>query len=154
LRAAGAPPSDLEAPMREIATADGKLVLTEPALAAVAAAAALRCPGVVATAGRRLQDELADLLREGQVREGGGTRGVEVELDAERCTIALDLVVAYGARLSEVCRAVMAAVAREVAAAAGFVPERVDVRVIGVRPNGAPPAPGAAEPPAAQGRPR
>lgn len=122
--------------MREIATPDGKLVLTESALAGVAAAAALRCPGVLATAGHRLQDDLADLLRD--PRQGHGAqqppgRGVDVELDSQRCTITLDIVVAFGVHISEVCQAVIGAVTRDVRAAVGFGPDRVDVRVVGVR---------------------
>jgi uncharacterized alkaline shock family protein YloU len=112
--------------MREIETADGKLVLTEAALAGVAAAAALRCPGVVATAGRAAREPLG--------------RGVEVELDAERCAVSLDIVVAYGARLADVCRAVRAAVTEALEAAAGLRPDRVEVRIVGVRAERAQPA--------------
>ena len=72
--------------MREITTPEGKLVLAEAAVAALAASAALLCPGVVGLAGRRLQDELVDLLRE--PRDGGADgRGVEVELDEGQCRI-------------------------------------------------------------------
>ena len=123
--------------MREIATPEGKLVLTESVLAGVAAAAALRCPGVLATAGRRLQDDLADLLRDARQRRGGQKppgRGVEIELDAHRCTVALDIIVAFGVRISEVCRSVIVAVTHDLRAAVGFGPDRVDVRVVGVRP--------------------
>ena len=123
--------------MREIATPEGKLVLTESALAGVAAAAALACPGVLDPAGHRLQDDLALLLRDSRDGRSGplpSGRGVEVELDGQHCTVALDIVVAFGVRISTVCRAVVEAVTRDLRAAVGFAPDRVDVRVVGVRP--------------------
>jgi uncharacterized alkaline shock family protein YloU len=125
--------------MREIATPEGRLVLTESALAAVAAAAALRHPGVVALAGRRLPEGLGwlrDVPDPGRRGAHPGPGGVEVHLDAERCVLALDLVVVYGARLEEVRSGAAAAVAAAVAAAAGFPPDAVEVRVVGVRRGG------------------
>lgn len=132
--------------MRELRTAEGSLVLTEAALAGVASAAAARCAGVVATAPRRLQDELARLLsgpgaEAGPRGEGRAARPAarreaapaEVDLDAEHCRVWLDVVVAYGARITDVCREVAAAVSDDLLAAVGFRPDHVEVRVVGVR---------------------
>jgi uncharacterized alkaline shock family protein YloU len=129
--------------MREIATADGRLVITEPAVAAVAAAAALGCPGVAALGGRRLQDEFTDWLLEPTEHPARsrrpGAAGVDVELDAVRCAIALEVIVAYGARISDVCGSVAGAVSSAVEAGCGFAPQAVDVRAVGVRRVPAPP---------------
>lgn len=132
--------------MRELRTAEGSLVLTEAALAGVASAAAARCGGVVATAPRRLQDELARLLSGpgAEMRSRGEGRAgrpparreaapAEVDLDAEHCRVWLDVVVAYGARITDVCREVAAAVSDDLFAAVGFRPDHVEVRVVGVR---------------------
>lgn len=120
--------------MREISTPEGSLILTEAALAAVAGAAALRCPGVVAIPPSRLQDELARLLLDPHPpRDPREARTAEVQLDADHCRVGLDIVVAFGARISDVCRDVAVAVSADMLQAAGFRPDHVDVRVVGVR---------------------
>jgi len=124
-----------------MATPEGSLILTAAALGAVAGHAALRCPGVAATQARRLKDELRLLLdppAAGDPREAGLA---EIDLDGEQCRVGLDIVVVYGARIPEVCRAVVLAVDEDLRRAAGFSPDHVEVRVVGVR--AAPPAPAA-----------
>lgn len=117
--------------MREIATPEGRLVVTDAAVAAVARAAALRCPGVAGTAARGLQEGLRELL----LREGtdGGEGGVEVQLDDERLAVAIDIVVTFGAHIPSVAAAVVDAVAHDLEQQVGVRPRRVLVRVQGVR---------------------
>jgi len=130
--------------MREIATPEGSLILTEAALAAVAGAAALRCPGVVATPSGRLQAELARLLLDPQpAHDPPEARTAEVQLDADHCRVALHIVVAYGAHIADVCRDVAAAVSADLLLLAGVRPDQVDVRVVGVRSVPAHPVAGA-----------
>lgn len=117
--------------MREIPTAEGSLILTEAALGAVVGAAALRCSGVAAAPPRGLRDELARLWRE----RGAEPAGAEVELDVDHCRVAVDIVVVFGARILEVCRAVARAVDEDLRAAVGFPPDHLEVRVVGVRPG-------------------
>ncbi len=120
--------------LREIVTAEGSLILTEAALAAIAGHAALRCPGVAATVPRRLQEELARWLRDPPAaREPREAGTAEIDLDGEHCRVSVDIVVVFGARIAEVCRAVAHAVAEDIRRTAGFPPDHIDVRVVDVR---------------------
>ena len=129
---------------REMQTPEGRLVLTEAAVAAIAGAAAVGCEGVAATVARGLQDELAGLWREARAPDPRQAleRGVEVHLDAEQLRLRLDIAVVFGSRIQDVCRRVVLAVTRDVQRATGIRPTSVDVRVVGVRrPEGASAAP-------------
>jgi uncharacterized alkaline shock family protein YloU len=125
-------------------TEDGRLLIHEEALACLAGIAALACPGVAGMAARGLQDGLADILG----RDNPG-RGVDVQLDDERCAVGLDLIVCYGARIAEVADDVVRRVRAVVEGTAGIAVERVEVRVQGVRrfpePAAGPGADGAAD---------
>ncbi len=123
---------------REVQTAEGRLVLTDAAVAAVAGAAAAGCDGVAATVARGLQGELAGLL-EARVPDPRQAleRGVEVHLDGEQLRLRVDIAVVFGSHIQDVCRRVVAAVVREVERATGIRPTSVEVRVVGVRrPDG------------------
>ena len=121
--------------VREIVTPDGRLVLTEAALAAIARAAALRCPGVAGTAPSGLPGEIRGLLL-GEADAARGGAGVEVDLDADHLGVVVDIIVLYGAHIPSVATAVVAAVADDLAAQAGIRPRRLQVRVQGVRRSG------------------
>ena len=126
---------------RELQTAEGRLVLTESALAAVAGAAVGACEGVAATVARGLHDELAGLWRDARAPEPRQAleRGVDVYLDAEQLRLRVDIAVVFGWRIQEVCRQVVAAVNRDVQRATGIRPTGVEVRVVGVRMREGPP---------------
>ncbi len=108
------------------------MVLTEAALAAIARAAALRCPGVAGTAPSGLPGEIRGLLL-GEADAARGGAGIEVDLDADHLGVVVDVVVLYGAHIPGVATAVVAAVADDLAAQAGIRPRRLQVRVQGVR---------------------
>lgn len=113
--------------MREIVTPNGKLVFTESVLATLAGAAAMRCDAVLATAPRHL-GELAEMLG-----HSGAARGVDVQLEQENLEITVGLVVRFGAHIPTVAKEVDAAVRAMIQQQTGLVPDRVHVRVQGVR---------------------
>ncbi len=117
--------------MRTLANTDGKLLIHEDAVAAIVGLAALDCAGVADTAGRGLHDGLAEIL--GRNNPG---RGVEVELDDERCLISVDIVVVYGARSADVGAEVARRVRAAGEASAGVPGAGVAVHVQGGRPGG------------------
>ncbi len=121
--------------VHEIATADGRLQIASAVLGVVASSAALRCPGVVALGARNLGEELAGLWPQAGERELP-PHGAEVNLEGERCRVSVDLIIAFGSPIQDVCRAVMRAVGEALRSEAGLGPVHVDVRVVGVRPQG------------------
>lgn len=122
--------------MREVAWPEGRLRIAESALATVAAAAALACPGVVALGPPRLGDELAGLWREHGEGHEGARREPEVVVEPTRCTVTLEVVVAFGAQIEAVCREIVRQVGAALARDAEVERTVVDVRVVGVRPTG------------------
>ena len=123
--------------MREIVTAEGRLVVHESAVAAAARAAALRCPGVAGTLKRGLPEEIRHLLgRETGTALDEGGHGVEIELDQKSLVVDIGITVRFGAHIPTVARQVVAAIETEVAGVFGFHPRRISVHVLGVRRSG------------------
>lgn len=75
----------------------GRVEVLEPAVAAVAASAALNCYGVMGMASRNLRDGVFTLVRRENMH-----RGVEIRRLAEGLVIDLYVVVQYGTRIQEV----------------------------------------------------
>lgn len=123
--------------VRTVVTDDGRLLIHDEAVACVAGMAAMGCPGVAGMAARGLQDGLADILG----RDNPG-RGVDVDLDDERCVVAIDLLVSYGARIAEVAEDVVRRVRSVVEETVGIRVDRVEVRVQGVVGRPEPPVGG------------
>lgn len=116
--------------VQEIVWPEGRLLIADAALATLAAAAVLACPGVEALGPPRLGEELAGLLRD---HRDAARREPEVVLEEGRCTVTVEVVVTFGAHIETVCRAIMRQVAAELARSAGLTRTVVDVRVVGVR---------------------
>lgn len=114
---------------KEIRTPDGTLIITEEAVAAIAAAAALDCPGIAGMATRGIQEGLADMLGHPSL-----ARGVDVTLTAEGARIVLDVLVTYGTRIAQAAEEVAARVRQAVEALTGISVIHLELRVQGVRP--------------------
>lgn len=98
-------------------------------LAVIAARAALTVPGVVQMSQHGLGDNLTHLVR----HESGG-RGVKVTpLEDAHYAIELHVIVAYGARLSEVGKQVAQEVNMALKDAVGLYPDQLVIHVDGVR---------------------
>lgn len=122
--------------MKEIVWPEGRLLIAESALATVAAAAVVACPGVHALGPPHLGEELAGLLRDPREGRDAARREPEIVLEEGRCTVTVEVVVTFGAHIETVCRAIMRQVAAELARSAGATRTVVDVRVVGVRAGG------------------
>ena len=117
--------------MRVVTTADGKMMIHEEAVACVAGLAALDCPGVAGMAAHGLQDGLADIFGRDNPH-----RGVEVELDEGGCSITLEVIVTFGARIADVADELIRRVREAVERSTGCSVARVEVNVQGVRRAG------------------
>ena len=127
--------------MHEFVWPEGKLAITEAALATVVSAAVLRCPGVVALGPPRLGDELVGFLRDSAQAREAAHREPEVTVESGRCLVTVQVVLAFGVHIESVCREIVQAVGAELARSAGIPRSVVDVRVVGVRETAARPLP-------------
>lgn len=114
----------------EIESGIGKVILSEEVIATIAGVAATECYGIVGMSSRKVADGLAELLGRENL-----ARGVEVNLDGDRVTIALNIVIGYGTRIPEVARNVVEKVKYTVESSTGLKVARVRVNVQGVRVN-------------------
>ena len=106
----------------------GKIYISDDAIAAIAASAALDCYGVVDLVSKRLSDNFADLFKKQQL----GT-GVKVITDANRIFIDLFVVLKYGVSISAVAETLKKAVKYRVEEFSGMIVDTVNINVIGVR---------------------
>jgi len=100
--------------------------LANDVIAGIAALAALEVPGV-AELGSRLVEGLGEWL--GQASDH---RGVRVEVNQRRVSLALNLVVQYGTRIPDVAAKVQERVKSQVEYMTGLVVVQVDIHIQGV----------------------
>lgn len=114
--------------MKETMTRYGRIRLAEEVIATVAAAAANEAFGVVGMSSKRMTNGIADLLgRENLVK------GVEISTDGDRVFVIVNIVVAYGACMSEVAKDVQEKVTSSIQSMTGLKVEKVLVNVQGIR---------------------
>ncbi len=106
----------------------GKIYISDDAIAAIAASAALDCYGVVDLVSKRLSDNFADLFKKQQLG-----KGVKVITDANRIFIDLFVVLKYGVSISAVAETLKKAVKYRVEEFSGMIVDTVNINVIGVR---------------------
>jgi len=112
----------------EIRNPQGKIVISNHAIASIASRTVTEAYGVVGMASRHLRDGLAEVLHR-DVRN----KGVDVRVSAGKITIELYVVVEYGTRISEVARNIAGNVKFAVERAVGVPVEQVNVNVQGLR---------------------
>ena len=105
----------------------GKIYISDDAIAAIAASAALDCYGVVDLVSKRLSDNFADLFKKQQLG-----KGVKVITDANRIFIDLFVVLKYGVSISAVAETLKKAVKYRVEEFSGMLVDTVNINVIGV----------------------
>lgn len=106
----------------------GKTVISEEVIAVLAGAAASECYGLAGMASRRLSDGLVELLGRDNMH-----RGIIVHVDGDRVTIEVNVIVAYGTKISEVARNIIEKVRYSVEKDTGIVVDKVNVNVQGVK---------------------
>ena len=105
----------------------GTVRIAPRVVAAVAAATASECYGVVGMAARGLRDGLAELLNREQVARGIDLRGGEAGI-----TLDLYIIVEHGVRISEVAHNLISAVGYAVEHHLGIAVAAVNVNVQGI----------------------
>ncbi len=111
----------------------GKIRISPLAIAAIASQSVLECYGIVGMASKSRIGELTEALHRDHSR-----RGVEVQIEGDRITVNLYVIVEYGTRISEVARAAMSRVKFNLEKILGIPIAEVNVHVQGLRvSNGA-----------------
>jgi uncharacterized alkaline shock family protein YloU len=113
---------------REFTTDSGKITISEEVVATIAGVAATECYGIVGMASRKIKDGIAELLGRESL-----SRGVEVDMDGNRVSVSLYIVVGYGTQISEVARNVVEQVKYKIESSTGLEVQHVNIRVQGVK---------------------
>ena len=104
----------------------GNIHISEEVLAVIAAAAVVEVEGVGGLAAN-LGTDLAELLGKKNL-----SRGIRIQVEDEKVTVDISILVKYGYTIPDVARAVQEAVAGSVEATSGLTVAAVNVNVGGV----------------------
>ncbi len=107
----------------------GSINISPNAIAMVAGIAAMQCFGVVGMASRTIQDGISELL----TGKDNLSKGIEVDIDGDRVTVDLYIIVEYGVRIKEVAYNVIENVKYAIENQLGLKILKVNVIVQGVR---------------------
>lgn len=114
--------------MKEKVTRYGKVKLTDEVIATIAAVAASEVSGVVGMSSKRVTDGIADLLGRENL-----AKGVEITTDGDNVFVVVNLIAAYGTRISAMAKEVQEKVKSDIQNMTGLRVQRVLVSVQGIR---------------------
>jgi uncharacterized alkaline shock family protein YloU len=114
--------------MKEITTRYGRISLAEEVVATIAAVATTETFGVIGMSSKRMTDGIADLLGRENL-----AKGVEVLIDQNDVSVVVNIIVAYGVRISEVAKNIQEKVKFNVETMTGLKARRILVNVQGIR---------------------
>ncbi|MBQ8762128.1 MAG: Asp23/Gls24 family envelope stress response protein [Clostridia bacterium] len=106
----------------------GKIVISDEAIAAVAASAAIECYGVVDLVSKKLSDNFAEIFKKQQLG-----KGVKVITNENKIFIDIYVVLKYGVSISAVAESLKKAVKYRVEEFSGMIVDTVNINVVGVR---------------------
>jgi uncharacterized alkaline shock family protein YloU len=107
----------------------GQINISDEAIAVIAGSAAMECYGLVGMASRKqFKDGIAELLGRENL-----ARGVEVNLENNRLSIHLHIIVSYGTKISEVAHNIQLKVKYVLNEVVGLTVDKVSISVQGVR---------------------
>lgn len=106
----------------------GKIIISDDAIASVAASAALDCIGVVDLVSKKASDKFADLFKKQQLG-----KGVKVTTNGNRIFIDLYVILKYGISISAVADSLKKTVKYKVEEFSGMIVDVINVNVVGVR---------------------
>jgi uncharacterized alkaline shock family protein YloU len=110
-------------------TENGKIDLSDQAIAVIAGSAALDCYGLVGMASRKqLKDGIAELLGRENL-----ARGVEVRHEGDQTHLDLYTIVSYGTKISEVAHNIQTKVKYVLEDVVGLSVGQINIYVQGVR---------------------
>jgi uncharacterized alkaline shock family protein YloU len=121
----------LEEPQRAGSAPPGQTVVSARAIGSVAHRAALGCYGIVELVPQGLRSRVSRRL--GRPAPPDARDGIAVQIEGERITITLHVVVEYGVPIAEVAHNAIRTVYYAVAHAFGIRPVAVNVHVHGLR---------------------
>ncbi len=107
---------------------EGTIEVAPRAIASLVAHAVSRCYGVVGMAPANLRESVGQVLRKEDQH-----RGIDVQINKDRITVDIYIVVAYGTRISEVAQQVISTVSYALKQSLGLPVAAINVHVEGVR---------------------
>ncbi len=114
--------------VKEINTDLGKILIAEEVIENIAGLSAMECYGLVGMSSRNMQDGIADLLGLDNL-----SKGVSVEIDEDKVSIGLNIVVEYGTNIHEVANNIIERVKYTLKNRVGIEVDKIDINVQGVR---------------------
>ncbi len=105
----------------------GRIEISPQAIATLAGRAVTQCYGVVGMAPRHIQDGLAEVLQQENIR-----RGVEVHRHGDQVIIELYVILEEGVRIAEVARNIIDVVRYQVEKATSLEVAQVNVNIQGL----------------------
>lgn len=106
----------------------GEVMIDNEVIARIAGLSAVECYGVVGMASINMTDGLVQLLLGENL-----TKGIKVELDENKVTLNLHIIVEYGTKISAIADNLISTVKYRVEDMVGLDVEKVNVFVEGVR---------------------
>lgn len=106
----------------------GKITISKDVIASIAGSAAVECYGLVGMASQKLQDGIYELLGREAIK-----KGIQVNIDEDKVSIDVYIVVGYGTKINEVAHNVMERVYYNVQKLTGIPLDSVNIIVQGVK---------------------
>lgn len=106
----------------------GNITISQEVIEKIAGLAAMECYGLVGMTSKNVQDELADLLGWENL-----SRGIMVDIEEDKVSLDLNIIVEYGTNIHEVAQNVINKVTYTLEDKIGINVEEINVNVQGVR---------------------
>ncbi|ACL69765.1 Asp23/Gls24 family envelope stress response protein [Halothermothrix orenii] len=106
----------------------GKITIAREVISKIAGLAAMECYGLVGMSSRNVQDGLADLLGWDNL-----SKGVAVDIEDDKVSLELNIIVEYGTNIHEVAHNIMERVKYTLEDKIGINVEKIDINVQEVR---------------------
>ncbi len=108
--------------------ANGKISISDAAIAKVTKNATLECYGIVDTVSRRFKDTFCELFK----KQSSG-RGIKVVTSGDRIFIDVYVIIKYGVSINAVAESLKESVKYRVEKFTGMIVDTVNVNIIGVK---------------------
>lgn len=106
----------------------GTIYISDEVMAKVVGYSALECYGIVAMAGQRASDGIAEWLGRENL-----TKGVQIKSVDDMLDVQLFIIVEYGISIAEVCKTIVQTVKYKLESMTGVKVRRINISVEGIR---------------------